>query len=52
MKAKLTLCVVLCAALLSACSSQPELPQPSGDWVDANPPATVPPSSPGVRNNV
>lgn len=47
MKAKLTLCVVLCAALLSACSSPPELPQPSGDWVDANPPAAVSPLQSG-----
>ncbi|MFF6575818.1 hypothetical protein ACET42_31040, partial [Pseudomonas aeruginosa] len=30
---------LLCAACLSGCSSPPELSQPTGSWVDLNPPA-------------
>lgn len=29
--------VLLCAALLSACSGPPKLKEPSGPWVEANP---------------
>lgn len=31
---------VVFAALLSACSSPPELTQPKGSWIDANPTVT------------
>lgn len=38
MKRKLIVSGLLCAVLLSACSSVPKLKEPSGPWVDANPP--------------
>lgn len=34
------ICGVVLATLLSACSSPPELTQPKGNWIDANPAVT------------
>lgn len=43
MNCKLFASVPLCAALLSGCSSAPELTVPSGEWVDVNLPSATPP---------
>ena len=41
MKKRTALCALLCAAfLLAACSTPGKLTQPSGRWVDANPPSS------------
>lgn len=43
MNCKLLASVPLCAALLSGCSSAPELTVPSGEWVDIKQPSVPPP---------
>jgi hypothetical protein len=38
MNYKLALSGLFCVVFISACSSAPKLPEPSGSWEDFNPP--------------
>ncbi|HFS4213020.1 TPA: hypothetical protein ACHY2X_005165, partial [Escherichia coli] len=48
MKNIFAICAALCVVLgCISCSSPPELPQPSGEWIDVNPESVL---LPGEKN--